>query len=465
MRIFKLLIDGRLEDGDSTMEVLNPATEEVISVCPRSSKEQVERAVAAAKAAFPAWSQFSITQRKSVLGRVANIIEDNLDELARILTEEQGKPLAESLGETSATAAYFRYYMTLDIPNTSKTDLMGRRIEYHRKPLGVVGAIVPWNFPMVLIGMKVPPALLTGNTLVVKPSPTTPLTTLRLFELIREVVPAGVLNVVTDQNDLGSVLTAHPDVRMISFTGSTATGRKVMANGAETLKRMTLELGGNDAAIVLEDVDPKQAAPKIFAGAFQNNGQVCGALKRLYVHESIYDEMCSELAAIADKAAVGNGLEQGIELGPLQNKMQFEKIKEIIKDAQSHGTLLNNPKVSQKGYFVRPTIVRDIAEGSRLVDEEQFGPVLPVLKFTDVEEALQRANASAYGLAGSVWSSDVDRAKNLARRMDTGSVFINRHTGVSPDIAYCGAKQSGVGIEMGEEGLLELTQLQGILSD
>src|SRR5579872_1571377 len=187
MRIFKLLIDGRLEDGDSTMEVLNPATEEVISVCPRSSKEQVERAVAAAKAAFPAWSQFSITQRKSVLGRVANIIEDNLDELARILTEEQGKPLAESLGETSATAAYFRYYMTLDIPNTSKTDLMGRRIEYHRKPLGVVGAIVPWNFPMVLIGMKVPPALLTGNTLVVKPSPTTPLTTLRLFELIREV--------------------------------------------------------------------------------------------------------------------------------------------------------------------------------------------------------------------------------------------------------------------------------------
>jgi len=326
----------------------------------------------------------------------------------------------------------------------------------------VIGAIVPWNFPLVLIGLKLPAALLAGNTVVLKPAPTTPLATLRLAELLKDVLPAGVLNVITDANDLGAALTAHPDVRKISFTGSSATGKKVMAGAAETLKRITLELGGNDAGIVLDDVNPKTAAQGIFDGAFQNSGQVCIAMKRLYVHESIYDEMCDELAAIAKASVVGDGLEQGTQIGPLQNKMQFEKVKEILEDARKHGTILAGGEAPTKGYFIRPTIVRDITDGSRLVDEEQFGPVLPVIKYSDPEDALARANASPYGLGGSVWSSNIDRALDFAERMDAGTVWVNKHIDLAPHIPFGGAKQSGIGVEMGEEGLAEFTQLQVI---
>jgi acyl-CoA reductase-like NAD-dependent aldehyde dehydrogenase len=460
METFKLLINGRLEDGDSVMDVINPATEEVLASCPRASKSQLDKAVAAAKAAFPKWSATSIGERKRVLGAIADIIEKNGSELARLLTQEQGKPLADATGEVFGAAAFFRYFMSLDLPNKVIEDSAGRKVEMRRKPLGVIGAIVPWNFPLILMGFKVPPALLAGNTMVIKPAPTTPLATLRLFELIKDTVPAGVLNVITDANDLGGELTKHPDVRKISFTGSTATGKKVMAGAAEALKRITLELGGNDAGIVLDDVDPKTAAPKIFAGAFQNSGQVCIAMKRLYVHDSIYDQMCDELASLASSAVVGDGLEQGTQLGPLQNKMQFEKVKEILEDARKHGKVMNDSQGPAKGYFIRPTIVRDITDGTRLVDEEQFGPVLPVIKYSDPEDALARANASPYGLGGSVWSSNMERAHALAERMDAGTVWINKHIDLGPNIPFGGAKQSGFGVEMGEEGLAEFTQLQ-----
>jgi acyl-CoA reductase-like NAD-dependent aldehyde dehydrogenase len=313
-----------------------------------------------------------------------------------------------------------------------------------------------------LIGSRAAPALIAGNTVVLKPAPTTPLSTLYFAALIKDALPPGVLNVIADANDLGEALTAHPDIRKISFTGSTATGRKVMRNAAGTLTRVTLELGGNDAGIVLDDVDPKAVAPKIFDGAFGNSGQICIAMKRLYVHESIYDQMCGELASLADSAVVGDGLEQGTQFGPLQNEAQFAKVKSIIDDARLHGTVLGGGATPVKGYFVRPTIVRDIAEGSRLVDEEQFGPVLPVIKYADPEDALARANASPYGLGGSIWSPDIARAKSLARRMDAGTVWINKHTGLSPAIPFAGAKQSGIGVEMGLEGVLEFTQIQVI---
>jgi acyl-CoA reductase-like NAD-dependent aldehyde dehydrogenase len=313
------------------------------------------------------------------------------------------------------------------------------------------------------MAFKVPAALLSGNTVVLKPAATTPLSTLRLAELIKDILPAGVLNVIADANDLGGELTAHPDVRKISFTGSSATGAKVMAGAAAMLKRITLELGGNDAGIVLPDVDPKTAAPKIFQGAFQNSGQVCIAMKRLYVHESIYDAMCEELAALAEAAVVGDGLEQGTQLGPLQNKMQYERVKELIADARQHGNIIAGGDAPDgPGYFIRPTIVRDITDGTRLVDEEQFGPVLPVIKFSDPEDALIRANASPYGLGGSIWSSDLDRAYDLAGRMDSGTVWINKHSELAPNIPFGGAKQSGLGVELGEEGLMEFTQLQVI---
>ncbi len=461
MSEYKLLINGELVAGDSTMDVLNPATEDTVATCARASEAQLDQAVAAAKAAFPAWSKTSIDDRKAVIGKIADVIEANGQELAQLLVQEQGKPMEAAVGEVYGTAAFFRYFMSLDLPVKVIDDSEGRKVEAHRKPLGVVGAIVPWNFPLILMAFKLPPALIAGNTMVLKPAPTTPLSTLRIAELIADIVPAGVLNVITDQNDLGAPLTAHPDVRKISFTGSTATGSKVMAGAAGLLKRITLELGGNDAGIVLDDVNPKEAAPALFQSAFQNSGQVCIAMKRLYVHENIYDEMCEELATIANETHIGNGLEQGTQLGPLQNKMQYDRVKELIEEAKEQGKVIAGGEAPEgKGYFIKPTIIRDIKEGSRLVDEEQFGPVLPVMSFSSEEEAIERANASDWGLGGSVWSSDLDKAYAVADQMDAGTIWINKHAELDPSIPFGGSKQSGLGNELGEEGLEEFTQLK-----
>jgi acyl-CoA reductase-like NAD-dependent aldehyde dehydrogenase len=460
---FKMLIDGKLEDGDQSMDVINPATAQAFAQAPRASKAQLDRAVAAAKAAFPAWSQTPIAERKAKLAAIADVIQANAADLARILTQEQGKPIGDATGEVYGAAAFFRYFTMLDLPVKVLDDSDARKVEVHRRPLGVIGAIVPWNFPLILMAFKVPAALLAGNTMVVKPAPTTPLSTLKFAELIKDILPPGVLNVIADSGDLGAALTAHPDVRKISFTGSSATGRKVMAGAAEALKRITLELGGNDAAIVLADNDPKTVAPKIFAGAFQNSGQVCIAVKRAYVHGSIYDAVCDELASLADQAVVGDGLEQGTQLGPLQNKMQYDRVLELIEDARRHGKVIaGGVKVDRPGYFIRPTIVRDITDGVRLVDEEQFGPVLPVIRFDDPEDALARANASDYGLGGSIWSSNLDAAYDLASRMESGTTWINKHAELAPNIPFGGSGQSGIGVELGEEGLAEFTQLHVI---
>lgn len=463
MSEYKLLIGGELVAGDGTMEVINPATETVLAECPRASEAQLDAAVAAAKAAFPAWSATPIEERKRVVAAIADVIEANATELAQLLTQEQGKPLGDATGEVLGMAAFCRYFTSLDLPVKVLEDSDGKRVEAHRRPLGVVAAIVPWNFPLILMAFKLPPALIAGNTLIVKPAPTTPLTALRLGALIKDLVPPGVVNFITDQNDLGAALTAHPDVRKVSFTGSTATGSKVMAGAAGLLKRITLELGGNDAGIVLGDVDPKEVAPKLFQSAFQNSGQVCIAMKRLYVHESIYDEMCDELATLAEETIIGDGLEQGTRLGPLQNGMQYEKVKALIEDAAKHGRIVAGGEVpDQPGYFIRPTIVRDITDGTRLVDEEQFGPVLPVIKYRDLDDVVARANNSPYGLGGSVWSKDLEQAYALAEQMEAGTVWINQHADLSPAIPFGGARQSGIGTELGEDGLAEFTQLKVI---
>ena len=461
MKGYNLLINGKMVAGTSTMPVLNPATEEVLTDCPRSSQEQLNEAVQAAKNAFSSWSQTQIQERKEIVLKIADIVEANAQELAQILTEEQGKPIGDATGEVYGMAAFCRYFASLDLPVKLIEDSDGRKVEAHRTPLGVVGAIVPWNFPLILLAFKLPPALIAGNTIVIKPAPTTPLSTLRVAELIKDLAPPGVINVITDLNDLGAALTAHPDVRKISFTGSTATGAKVMAGAAGLLKRITLELGGNDAGIVLNDVDPKEAAPKLFNSAFQNTGQVCIAMKRLYVHEDIYDEMCDELATLANETVIGNGLEQGTKLGPLNNKMQFDKVKALIEEAKTDGNVIAGGEVpDQPGYFIRPTIVRDIEEGSRLVDEEQFGPVLPVMKFSDEKDAVERANATQWGLGGSVWSSDLDKAYALAEKMEAGTIWINKHSELDPTIPFGGSNQSGLGKELGSEGLEEFTQLK-----
>ncbi|MGJ4959810.1 aldehyde dehydrogenase family protein [Bradyrhizobium sp. HKCCYLRH2015] len=461
MSDYHLLIGGTLVPGAAIMPVINPATEEVLAQCPRASETQLDQAVAAAKAAFPAWAATAMEERRRLIGKMADIIEANSGELARILTSEQGKPLTDATGEVLGMAAFFRYLATLELPMRVIESSGDRQVEAYRRPLGVVGAIIPWNYPLLILGFKLPPALLAGNTLVVKPAPTTPLSTLKFAELVKDVLPAGVLNVITDANDLGDRMTGHPDIRKISFTGSTATGQKVMASAAQTLKRITLELGGNDAGIVLDDVDPKTVAPGIFEGAFQNSGQVCLAIKRLYVHESVYDDICNELVAIAKNTVVDDGSKQGTKLGPLQNRMQYEKVKAFLDDAHKNGKVIaGGAAMDRPGYFIEPTIVRDIKEGSKLVDEEQFGPVLPVIKYSDPSDVIRRANGTSYGLGASVWSSDPKRAHEIATQIEAGTVWINKHLDMAPHIPFGGAKQSGIGTEFAEEGLAEFTQLQ-----
>ena len=454
---FKLLINGAMVAGDATMDVINPATEEPVATCARASMAQLDQAVAAAKAAFPAWSKTSIEDRRKALIAMADAIQANIPELARLLTQEQGKPLEAAMGEIFGASAFFRYFASLDLPARVIQDTAEGKIEIRRKPLGVIGAIVPWNFPIILMAFKVPAALLAGNTIVLKPAATT----LRIAELVKDLLPPGVLNVIADANDLGAAITSHPDIRKISFTGSTETGKRVMAGAASALKRVTLELGGNDAAIVMGDVDPVLTAPKIFNAAFQNSGQVCIAAKRIYVHESIYDAMCDELAKLADAAVLGDGLEQGTQFGPLQNKAQFDKVLGYIEAGRRDGKVIaGGERQGDKGYFIRPTIVRDITDGSPLVDEEQFGPVLPIIKYADADEAVARANASDYGLGGSIWAKDSDKAWDLAAGMESGTVWINKHADLQPHLPFGGAKFSGLGSELGQEGLNEFTQIQ-----
>ncbi|RJG51732.1 aldehyde dehydrogenase family protein [Sphingobium terrigena] len=463
-RPYKLLIDGKLVDGAMTMDVINPATEAVLASCPRASEAQLDEAVAAAKAAFGVWADTSIADRRAKILQFADAIRDDAFPLAHLLTQEQGKPFPEAQMEISYSEAFIRQIALHDLPVEVIEDSDSRRVELHRKPLGVVGAIIPWNFPVLLmVAFKLPFALLAGNTLVIKPAPTTPLTTLRLGEMMADIFPAGVVNIITDQNDLGARLTAHPDVAKISFTGSTETGRRVMAGAAASIKRLTLELGGNDAAIVLPDVDPAVVAPAIFNGAFLNAGQVCIAIKRVYAHTEIYDALCNELACLADRAMVDDGLKQGTQIGPVQNKAQYEKLKSFIEDGRANGTVIAGGQVEDRlGYFIRPTIVRDIADGARLVDEEQFGPILPIIRFDDAEDALARANASDSGLGGSIWSNDRAKAHDLASRMESGTVWINKHLDFGPTIPFGGAKQSGLGVEFTEEGLHEFTQIRVI---
>src|SRR5258708_1056887 len=323
MSEFKLLIGGKLVEGDAVMDVINPATEEPVAQCARASKAQLDKAVAAAKADFPGGSGTPSEERRKALIAIADAIQANIAEIAGILTQEQGKPLQAATGEVFGASAFFRYFAGLDMPARVVQDTANAKVEIRHKPLGVIGAIVPWNFPLILMAFKVPAALLAGNTIVLKPAATTPLATLKFAALVKDLIPAGVLNLIADANHLGAEMTKHPDIRKISFTGSTATGKRVMAGAADALKRVTLELGGNDAAIVLGDVDPKETAPKIFNAAFQNSGQVCIAAKRVYVHESIYDSMCDELANLADPAVVADALHQGTHFAPLQNTAPF----------------------------------------------------------------------------------------------------------------------------------------------
>lgn len=296
--------------------------------------------------------------------------------------------------------------------------------------------------------------------MISKPAPTTPLTTLLLGEIGAEIFPAGVFQTIVDQNDLGPLLTSHPDIAHISFTGSTPTGKKVLSSAADTLKRFTLELGGNDAAIVLDDVNIKEMAPKIFFAAFINAGQVCFATKRIYAPRAMVNELAGELARLADEAVVGDGLEQGTTIGPIQNKTQYEKVLGFIQSARDEGGtfLSGGTAVEGDGYFIRPTIVTGLSHDARLVREEQFGPVVPILPYDSIDEAVQWANEMEYGLGGIVWTDDVERGAEVASRIETGTIWVNRHLVLPKDVPFGGAKQSGIGVQNGIEGIEDFTQ-------
>ena len=466
MTDYKMIIDGESVSTDETFPVLNPATEEVVAQCPKANEEHVNLAVAAARRAFPAWSATADSERSRVVHAIADALEAHSDELMKLLTLEQGKPAGGFAGlgggfEMGGTVAWCHATADLELPVEVIQDNDEARIEVHRKPLGVVGSITPWNFPLLIAIWHTMPALRSGNTVVIKPSEFTPLTTLRAAEIINELLPPGVFNIITGDGSLGAAISSHPDINKMVFTGSTPTGKKIMQSAAGNLKRVTLELGGNDAAIVLPDTDVEAMAPKIFATAMMNNGQTCAALKRLYVHEDIYEDMCNALAAIASSVTTGDG-SGDVDFGPIQNKAQFDKVCQMAEEAKASGArFLTGGEVSDgPGYFYPVTIVADIADDTRLVSEEPFGPILPILKFSDVEDALQRANDSNNGLGGSVWSSDVQAATELASRLECGTAWVNSHAMIQPDAPFGGVKESGVGVEFGRYGLEEYTSIQ-----
>lgn len=456
---FQMLIGGQLIKGRKQFDVVNPATGKSFTQCPKADEDQLNAAVAAAKAAFPAWAACPVEERAALIEKIAAALEARVAEFASLLTSEQGKPLDQAMFEIMGCSYILRAFAAMRLHDKIVRDEGGTKIIEHRTPLGVIAAITPWNFPVILLMNKLGPAMITGNTMVVKPAPTTPLTTLLFGELAGEILPAGVLNVICDENDLGAKLTAHPDVAKVAFTGSTATGKKVMASAAQMVKRVTLELGGNDAAIVLDDVEPKMIAKKIYDGAMANAGQICVAIKRAYVPSAMYDVFCDEVARLANEAIVDDGSKQGTQIGPIQNAQQFARVKELIEDARKHGTIIaGGTPLDRDGYFMPPTIVRDLPDDAALVREEQFGPVLPVLKYDDIDDVISRANDSEFGLGGTVWGSDVVRATAVARRIDSGTVWVNQHLAIDPNIPFRGSKQSGLGAELGEAGLEEYTQ-------
>ncbi|QNA86535.1 aldehyde dehydrogenase family protein [Sphingomonas sp. So64.6b] len=457
------LIDGRIVASTRSFEVIDPATGQPFSTCPDADAEQLDAAVAAARRAFPAWAALGFARRREYLHVLADAITAAADELAPLLTREHGKPIEQARMELSLSGHHIKQLAALGLSDEVLRDDEKGRVELRYHPLGVVGAIAPWNFPVALAMHKVAQALYTGNTLVLKPSPYTPLTTLAIGRLAANLLPAGVLNVVAGGNDLGAWMTAHPGIDKITFTGSVATGKKVMASAAATLKRITLELGGNDATLVLDDADLDAAAAGIARSGFYNCGQICMAIKRVYVADAVHDALLDKLVIAVGKLKVGPGSQPGMDMGPIQNRVQYDKVRAYLTDAVARPgaqVLLGGQVPEGDGYFIQPTLIAGLADDAPLVCEEQFGPVLPVLSFASVDDAVTRANDSRFGLGASVWSRDEARAKAVADRLMAGTVWINRHGLNESDVPFGGMKESGYGREHGVLGIRSYQELQ-----
>ncbi len=448
-----MLIDGKAVSTPNSIDIINPATGHVFASAPDATRADLNRAVAAARTAFPLWTAHSFDQRREIVHRIAQRLRERADSIAAILTAEQGKPLRDALGEVNRAADHIEALTLLDIFNKILREDARERVEIRYRPLGVVGAITPWNVPVMLAMVKIAQALYTGNTIVLKPSPFTPLSTLAIGEAIADIVPPGTVNILSGGNDLGAWITSHPDIDKISFTGSVATGRRVLESAAQTFKRVTLELGGNDPAIVLPDADIESTADGIARSAFANCGQVCMAIKRVYVHADIHDALVVALAKRARAIRVGPGTDPDTQMGPIQNRMQYEKVVALIRDLAPDHIVTGGTILDGEGYFITPTIVTGLPDDASLVCDEQFGPILPILRYEDIDDAIRRANATEFGLGSSVWTSDIAKGNQVAQQFEAGLSWVNRHGGNGRDVPFGGAKYSGYGREQGVVGM------------
>lgn len=441
--------------------VLDPSSGDPVGLAEVGTPALVEAAIAAAAGAQPVWAEDDAARVAAMLA-AAERIDAHLEELAVLLTREQGKPLGESRREVGRAATWLRHYASLRLDDETVRDDPERSIRVVRRPVGVVAAITPWNFPISLLAWKLAPAFRAGNAVVAKPSPYTPLTTLRLGTILAEVLPPGVLAVVTGGADVGEALVRHPRVAKVAFTGSIGVGRQIMRWAGPDLKRVTLELGGNDAAIVLDDADPEAVAERLYWSAFTNCGQVCIAAKRLLVPRTLADRVIARLADHARATRVGPGLDPDTQLGPVNNAPQRERVMGLVAAAREAGATIvaGGHPIPGPGLFHEPTVVTDVPPDHPLVADEQFGPVLPVLAYDRLDEALAIAGAGPYGLGASVWTADPTRADAIADRLEVGTVWVNHHGEAVPDAPFGGLRSSGLGYENGMPGLDAYVHLQ-----
>jgi acyl-CoA reductase-like NAD-dependent aldehyde dehydrogenase len=457
------LVAGEIVPGDATFAVVAPWNGRVLAACPDASMELLDRAMAAAREALPAWAA-DVDGRRRALTVLADVLDANAAELGRVNSAETGKPAAIGIGEIRGAAAHARWFAEQTLPVDTLVDTDQELVQVVREPVGVVAAIVPWNGPILMLVNKIAASILAGDTVVAKPSPFTPLTSLLLGALLADVVPAGAVNILAGGDALGRAMSRHAETDLVAFTGSVEAGRSIMAAGAPTLKRMLLELGGNDAAIVLPDADVADIVPKLYRGAFALGGQICAAIKRLYVHESFFQQVVDGMADLARQARPGAPWEDGVTMGPITTRPQFERVRGLIDDALAAGgtAVTGGAPLDRDGYFIPPTIITGVGRGTRLVDEEQFGPALPIIPFSDVDAVIDEANGTEYGLGGSIWTSDVQEGLRLARRLQTGGAWVNRHPLVGAAVPFGGAKQSGVGREGGVLGLDGFCELKTV---
>ena len=464
---YEMTIGGETVTADSYTDICNPAnTEEVVGQAPVATAEHLEQAIAAARKAFESWRFSSDEQRVEACQAIAKVCSDNAEELAVLLTKEQGKPMGGigSNFELGGCAAWAGHTASLSLPDKVLEDSDEKKVIMKREPLGVVGSITPWNFPLIIAIWHIVPGIRTGNTVVIKPSPFTPLSTLRLVQLMNEVLPPGLVNIISGGDELGAELTNHPGIDKIVFTGSVATGKKVMSVAAKGVLPVTLELGGNDPGIMLPGTDPAPFVEGLFFGSMINSGQTCGALKRLYVHEDDLEAVSNALVEFSKNIPMGDGMDESSLLGPIQNKRQYDRVIELVEDAKKHGAkmLTGGEPVGGSNYFYPVTFVTGITDGVRLVDEEQFGPVLPIITYSDLDDAIRRANDSDFGLDASVWGTDRKETARVASLLEAGTVFENKHADIAPHIPFGGIKCSGLGVEFGEEGLAAYTSIKVI---